>query len=588
MRRVKEQLLPFLLWFPLVNRKSLRDDMFAGLTGAVVVLPQGVAFAIIAGLPPQIGLYTAMVPPIIAALFGSSRHLVSGPTTAISIVLFSTISRHVEPGSPEFIGIALTLTLMSGIIQLAAGLLRMGMLVNFVSHTVVIGFAAGAGILIGAGQLEHALGIHLPQGESFLHTLIDLWVHRSEAQLPVFVVAFGTLLVAVLSKRFFPKLPHLLISLLAGTGLAQVFGGEAAGIAMVGEIPASLPPLSLPNLSISTIKEFTPEAIAIALLGLISSVSNARSVATKSHQRIDANQEFIGTGLSNIVGAFFSSFSACGSFTRSGLNFSAGAKTPFAAVFASVFLMAVVMLIAPYVAYLPIPAMAGVILLVSYDLVDVQQFRHIMESSKTETAVLLVTLGATLFLELEFAIYLGMLVSLMIFLGYTSYPDIVTLAPDVDPRYGKKTLADVSTRPLLECPQLKIIRVDMSIYFGSVNHLQAALRRISAQGINHILIMGSGINRIDLSGAEVLHHEAERLEALGGGLYFAELKPRVYESISRTHLIKYIGNNHFFDEKKEAMRVLQRLLRKQGRCEGCTRLVFDECKTMPKIEKAPK
>ena len=241
--------------------------------------------------------------------------------------------------------------------------------------------------------------------------------------------------------------------------------------------------------------------------------------------------------------------------------------------------MLIVVLIAPLSVYLPVAAMGGVIMLVAYNLIDVRQIRHILQSSKTETVILLTTFFATLFLELEFAIYLGVLLSLVIFLARTSTPEIVTLAPDMDYRYNKHTFTDIDTKPLPECPELKILRVDMSIYFGSVNHIQNKIFQITEkEGIHDILIIGDGINLIDLSGAEMLLHEAERLEEMGGGLYFACLKPQVYYSISRTHLINQIGNAHFFDDKREAIAKLRRLLRMQGRCENCKLRVFRECK----------
>lgn len=579
MTYMKSQLFPFLNWVHLVSWKTVKADMIAGITGAVVVLPQGVAFAIIAGLPPQYGLYTAMVTPIIAALFGSSWHLISGPTTAISIVMFSSISGYAEVGSPEFVSMALTVTFLAGLFQFVAGVARLGMVVNFVSHTVVVGFTAGAAVLIATSQMKSILGIQLGKGESFLHTWVYLVQHVGETNLSILAVALVTVLIALAVKKFTPKIPNLLVALVVGGCVAYILGGEAVGISMVGDIPSHLPPPSIPDLSLNSIKLLAPQAFAVALLGLIEAVSISRSIASKSHQRIDGNQEFIGQGLSNLAGSFFSAYAGSGSFTRSGVNYSAGAKTPLSAIFAAVFLMIIVMAVAPLAAHLPVATMGGVILIVAYNLIDFQQIKHVIESSKSETMILLTTLGATLFLELEFAIYLGVLLSLLIFLGRTSFPEIVTLAPDVDSMYGKATLADVSTKPLTECPALKIIRIDMSIYFGSVNHLQSELRRISdKEGIHHILLLGSGINMIDLSGAEVLHHEAEHLEALGGGLYFAELKPAVYEAISKTHLIRDIGNNHFFDEKKDAIRTLHRLLRLQRRCDDCTRRVFGECR----------
>jgi len=567
--------LPFLAWFPLINRASLRADLIAGLTGAVIVLPQGVAFATIAGLPPQYGLYTAMVTPVIAALFGSSRHLISGPTTAISIVVFASVSHHAAPGTPEFITLALTLTFLAGVYQLAFGLARLGVLVNFVSHTVVMGFTAGAAILIATSQLKHVLGITIPRGESFAHTWAAIYRELEHANLTVVAIALVTLLTATIARRLFPKLPNLLLGLIAGSLAAVVAGGADHGIAFVGQIPAQLPPLSVPDFSISAIRQLAPEAFAVALLGLIEAVSIARSVATKSHQRIDGNQEFIGQGLSNMVGSFFSSYAGSGSFTRSGINYQAGAQTPMAAIFAAMLLMLVVLLIAPLTAYLPVAAMGGVILLVAYGLID---FHHIWETltkSRGETAILLVTFFATLFLELEFAIYLGVLLSLILFLARTSRPDIVTLAPDSHDSRGRFT--NVEAKPVSECPQLKVIRIDRAIYFGSVNYIQSRLDAITErEGIVHILIDASRMNYIDMAGAEMLVLENRRLRARGGGLYFCGLKSSVWQFIAEGRYVRTIGADAFFDHKSQAIAAIFRKLDK-GICQRCSLRIFREC-----------
>ncbi len=568
---------PFLRWLPMVNRTTIRADLIAGFTGAVIVLPQGVAFATIAGLPPEYGLYTAMVTPIVAALFGSSLHLISGPTTAISIVIFSAVSHHAVPGTPEFVTMALTITFLAGLYQLAFGLARLGALVNFVSHTVVVGFTAGAAILIATSQMKHVFGVEVPRGESFIHTWMTLYSHLPDINYYVLLVAAVTLLTALLVKRFVPVIPNLLAGLIMGSVVALLLDGESHGVALVGEIPRHLPPLSSPDFSFTSLKLLAPEAFAVALLGLIEAVSISRAIAAKSHQRIDGNQEFIGQGMSNIVGSFFSSYAGSGSFTRSGINYSAGAKTPMSAIFAAVFLALIVLLIAPLTAYLPIAAMGGVILLVAYNLIDLHHIKQILTISKSETAVLLTTFFATLFLELEFAIYLGVLLSLVLFLNRTSTPDIVELGPDVDPVGGKRQLANLDEKPLAQCPQLKIIRVDMSIYFGSANHIQNKLHEISDKdGYHHILIICTGVNFIDMSGAEMLMQEAQRLEELGGGLYFAEIKPRVYDFISRVHFIRKIGNDHFFDEKKAAIHEIIKQLDIE-RCRSCKVRVFKEC-----------
>lgn len=570
-------LFPFLAWFKLVNKTTLKADLIAGITGAVIVLPQGIAFATIAGLPPEYGLYTAMVTPIVAALFGSSLHLISGPTTAISIVVFSSVSRYAEAGTPEFVSLVLTLTFLAGVYQLAFGLARLGSLVNFVSHTVVIGFTAGAAILIATSQMKHVLGVFVPKGESFFHTWIDIFNNINEINPYILAIAACTLITILLSKRFFPKIPNLLIGLIVGSVVALQFTAPSYGIKLVAEIPAQLPPLSLPDFSFSVIKMLAPEAFAVALLGLIEAVSISRSIATKSNQRINANQEFIGQGLSNLTGSFFSSYAGSGSFTRSGINYDTGAKTPMSAIFAAGFLMMIILLIAPLTAYLPVAAMGGVILIVAYNLIDFHHISHIVRTSKSETAILLTTFFATLFLELEFAIYMGVLLSLVIFLARTSTPEVVTLAIDVDPVSGKRKMVNVQKKPLNQCPQLKVIRIDMSIYFGSLNHIQNRIQHIvQNENIRHILIIGTGINFIDLSGMQMLVQEARQLQKVGGGLYFAELKAGVYESVSKSHFVADVGNSYFFDKKKDAIKGIYQKLDKNI-CEKCEVRIFDEC-----------
>jgi len=570
-------LFPFLAWFKLVTKESIKADLMAGLTGAVIVLPQGVAFATIAGLPPEYGLYTAMVTPIVAALFGSSFHLVSGPTTAISIVVFSSISHHAAPGSPEFLSLALTLTFLAGVYQLAFGLARLGALVNFVSHTVVIGFTAGAAILIVTSQMKHISGIFVPKGETFLHTWADLFQGFQDINGYLLVIALATLFTAMLAKKIMPKLPNLLIGMVVGSVVALFLKDYTTGIKLVGEIPARLPPFSMPDISLSSLKMLAPEAFAVALLGLIEAVSISRSVATKSNQRINPNQEFIGQGMSNMFGSFFSSYAGSGSFTRTGVNFEAGAKTPLSAIFAAIALMIIVLLIAPLTAYLPVAAMGGIILLVAYNLIDVHHISQILTFSKSESAILLTTFFATLFLELEFAIYLGVLLSLVLFLAKTSTPRIPTLSIDTALKTGKRKLININKKPLKQCPQLKFIRIDMSIYFGSISHIQKRLARIAdSERIYHIVIISSGINFIDLAGAEALVAENNRLKKHNGGLYFVGLKSSVYEFVAKSCFIKHIGNDHFFDTKGHAIHAIYGRLDRDV-CTKCPALIFEEC-----------
>jgi len=571
------KIFPFILWFRLTTIETIKADFFAGLTGAIIVLPQSVAFATIAGMPPEYGLYTAMVVPIIAALFGSSFHLVSGPTTAISIVVFAAVSKYAAPGSEEFVALALTLTFLAGVYQLVFGLAKFGLLVNFVSHNVVIGFTAGAALLIASSQIPYILGIHIPRGEGFINTWIDLYSGVGEFNIYLLIVGLGTLVSAIIIKLVRPKFPYLLIGMFVGGFLAFYLSNFTDSIETVGVMPAYFPPLSSPNFSLNSLKSLAPEAFAIALLGLIEASSIGRSIATKSNQRINPSQEFIGQGTSNIVGSFFSGYASSGSFTRTGVNFESGARTPLSAILAALFLMVIVLLVGPLISYLPYAAMAGIILIVAYNLIDFQSIKKTFTYSKSESVIFTATFLSTLLFELEFAIYLGVLLSLMLFIAKTSAPEVHTLAFGSPPGEDIRKLQSIRKTPLVQCPQLKIIRIDMSIYFGSINHIQKQISQIvDNQRIYHILIVASGVNFIDLAGIEGLLIEHKRLKALNGSLYLVDVKSSTYEFMEKVNFINEIGRENFFESKEEAIHIVfDRLDR--SKCEKCQALVFKEC-----------
>ncbi|HBG18842.1 MAG TPA: sodium-independent anion transporter, partial [Desulfobulbaceae bacterium] len=525
-----------------------------------------------AGLPPEYGLYTAIITPVVAALFGSSLHLISGPTTAISIVVFSSISPLAQPGSEAYIRLVLTLTFLAGVHQLAFGLARLGTLVNFVSHSVVIGFTSGAAILIATSQLKHVLGLSLPGSNDFLEVWLNIFGRLNEINWYVFAVAMVTLIAAVFFRATIPRWPGMLFAMIIGSVLCLLVGGSEHGIRLVGQMPARLPPLSMPDLSLETVRELAPKALAVALLGLIEALSIGRSIAAKSHQPIDGNQEFIGQGLSNIVGSFFSSYAGSGSFTRSGINYQAGAITPLAAVFSAVMLALLLLLIAPLTAYLPIGAMGGIIMMVAYYLIDVHHIRTIMKTSGEETAVLLATFFATLFLDLEFAIYIGVLLSLVLYLNRTAHPRIVNMVPNTDT--AGPPLIETET----ECPYLKIIRIDGPLFFGAVNHVSEYLYNIdkSLMRKRNVLIVGCGINFIDVAGAEMLAQEARRRRAQRGHLYLCEFQPKAYGLLERGGYLQIIGKEYIFATQQEA---IARIIPEADAtiCRYCKDPIFKEC-----------
>lgn len=568
-----KRIFPFLNWMGDVNRGTLKHDALAGLTGAIIVLPQGIAFAEIAGMPPIYGLYTAMITPIIAALFGSSKHLISGPTTAISLVVFSAVSAMATPKSAEFIGLVIIITLLAGIFQFILGLAKMGTLVNYVSHSVVIGFTAGAAVLIATSQLKHVFGIDISSGE-----FIEKWKHLiagiSDTNFYVLLIAMATLLTALLLKKYLPKVPNLLVAMVVGGVLTYLIDGAAHGVALVGELPSKLPPFAIPQLNFANFEHLASTAFAIALLGLIEAVAIGRSIASKSHQRIDGNQEFIGQGLSNIIGSFFSCYAGSGSFTRSGVNYAAGAKTPLAAVFAALTLMLTLLFVAPLAAYLPIPAMAGVILLVAYNLIDWHGIRQITRASNRETVVFSITLLATLFLDLEFAIYIGVIFSLIFYLQASSNPRVVTVAPDQTDK--KRSFINIERKSVKTCPQLSICRIDGALYFGAVSKVSDGLDELLIKDEKHLLIVANAITLIDMAGAELLEKQAKLWKSRGGRIYFCSLRLQARNFLERGGYNKTIGTDVFFETKEEAIREIYSRLNAE-QCTACEHRIFLEC-----------
>jgi len=582
------RIMPFMRWGRNLTPDMVKADIMAGLTGAAIVLPQGVAFAAIAGMPPEYGLYTSMIPAIIAALFGSSWHLVSGPTTAASIVMFSSLSTLAVPGSAEYISLAITLAFMVGVLQLVMGMVRLGSLVNFISHSVVIGFTAGAACLIGAKQVKTFIGLDVIEHEHWVETVGYLWSYWDQIHPMVILVASITLLSGIIAQKRFKSL-GMIIALFVGSASAvtfnALFGESVTRIQMIGALPQQLPPLSAPNLSLDVLRELASLAVAMTLFALTEAVSIARSIAVRSGQPIEGNQEFIGQGLSNIIGSFFSAYVATGSFNRSGANYDSGARSPLAAALAGFLLIIIVLLVAGLTNFLPRAAVAGLLILVAWRLINFTQIRKILTTDKNEAMVLLVTFFSTLFLELEFAILLGVILSLMIFLRKTSRPRVLSRVPSPDDR--RRNFVTGASLP--ECPQLKILRLDDSLYFGSVAHVGEMLRlyREHYPEQSHLFLLTKGINQIDVAGAELLIRETRERRKMGGDLYLYRLKDSAAKVMKRGGYLKEIGEDNIFDSKAEAITgIFDRLDR--NICANCENRIFTECASIEPIPKQKK
>jgi len=582
-------------WVRRVSPTTLRADALAGLLGAVLVLPQGIAFATLAGLPPEYGLYTAVIPCIIAALFGSSWHVMSGPTNANSLALFAMLSPLALAFSPAYIQLALAVTVMVGLMQWLIGALRLGVLANFISPAVLFGFTSGAALLIALYALPDLLGLDKGSGHGALAVIRHIATAIMQSQPIALAVAAVTVVVALLVKRLRRGWPYMLFGLIMGTGLAWLWaryaGGDAGGTALrtVGQVPAPWPRFEVPRIGWQQASELVGLAFALTIVALGQSISIAKTVAMRSGQRIDANREFRGQGLSNVVGGFFSCYVSCGSLNRSLPNLEAGARTPLASVFSALLLLVLVVVIAPLLALIPMAAVGALLLLVALSLLDLSRWRQLFDLSRSDFGVALATLVATVTLRLETAILLGMILSLMSFLFRTSRPAMRTMGFDSRRPDRQFVVIDDAEKVLPECPQLKLLRMEGEVYFGATQHvadtLHALRHEVTPQ--KHLLVMGKSMNFIDLAGAELWEAELAARRAMGGDLYFHRPRPEVIAMWQKTGFTRLLGPEHQFPDKRTAIATIFPKLDLEI-CRRCTARIFEECQTVPGPEDGDK
>ena len=601
-------------WVQRVNPDTLRADALAGLLGAVLVLPQGIAFATLAGLPPEYGLYTAVVPCIIAALFGSSWHVMSGPTNANSLALFAMLSPLAVAFSPAYIQLALAITVMVGVMQWLIGALRLGVLANFISPAVLFGFTSGAALLIAVHALPDLLGLGPAAQHSALGVLRHVVDQLGTAQPVALGVAGITVATALLARglrRPYRQLPYMLIGLVAATavswGLTRFT--DLPALRTIGQMAAPWPHFQWPRISWAQAADLLGLAFALTLVALGQGISIAKTVAQRSGQRIDANREFRGQGLSNIVGGFFSCYVSCGSMNRSMPNLEAGAQTPLASVFSAVLLLGLVAVSSGLLALIPMAALAALLMLVALALVDLARWQQLARLSRTDFLVAGATLVATVTIRLETAILLGMILSLMSFLWRTSRPAMRTMGfdrrgPDRQfvvlpdqmvfplgrpeekcaPSGGSEPheVGSVGAGCLPECPQLKLLRMEGEVYFGATQHVADILHDLRHETTpqKHLLVMGKSMNFIDLAGAELWEAELSARRAMGGDLYFHRPRPEVIALWRKTGFTRVLGPEHQFPDKRTAIATIFNKLDK-GICQRCTARIFWECQTVP-------
>ena len=572
-------------WVARVSRETLKADLAAGLLGAVLVLPQAIAFAALAGLPPQMGLATAMLPCIVAALFGSSWQVMSGPTNANSLALFAMLAPLAVVGSAGYIELALAMTVLVGLMQTLIGALRLGAVANFISPSALLGFTSGAAVLIGVHALRDALGIDAAPVANAAGAL-QAMVQQAQLTRPSAVlVAALTVGVALVVRRIDARWPAMLLGLAAGTGAAVLINAHGLGLTplrQVGAIPSPWPLPHLPLVDLRAVPELLGLAFALTIVALAQSIAIVKAIAARSGQRIDTHREIVGQGLSNLVGGLSSSYISCGSMNRSLPNLQAGARTPLAAVFSALGLALLVLVSAPLLALIPLAAVSGLLLLVATSLLDLPRWRHLHRLSRSESMIAFATLAATLLLRLDVAILFGSLLSLGAYLQRTAHPAMRTMGFDSTAPERPFVVLDAHPQALPECPQLKLLRMEGSVYFGAAQHVSDTLHALREAPLapRHLLVMTKSMNFLDPAGAQVWDEELHARRAAGGDLYFHRPRPQVLELWQRAGFLDALGRDHVFADKRSALATI--VPRLDGAiCAGCTVRLFAECAQQP-------
>jgi SulP family sulfate permease len=564
--------LPPLLWLRGYNRMALGSDLLAAVIVTIMLIPQSLAYALLAGLPAEMGLYASILPLLAYALFGTSRTLSVGPVAVVSLMTATAVGKVAHTGTADYASAAVAMAMISGLMLTAMGLLRFGALANLLSHPVVSGFITASGIIIALSQLRHILGIEahgetLPQlGGSLLGHLGDLhaltlvtggaallflfWVRRGLA--PLLQRAGLSAALAEVIARAGPVLVIVLT-----TTASVLWGFEARGVALVGEVPSGLPAFSTPVFSFALWSELAVSALLISIIGFVESVSVGRTLASKRRQSIDANQELIALGAANVAAAVSNGIPVTGGFSRSVVNFDAGARTQLASVFTAVGIALAALLLTPVLFYLPKATLAATIIVAVTSLIDLKLVGLARRYSHTDFIAISVTIVATLLLGVELGVLGGIVVSVALFLHRTSVPHIAVVG-NVP---GTEHFRNVLRHQVLTHPDILSLRVDQSLYFANASFLQAAIYdRLAAQPkVRHLILQCTAVNEIDLSALEALEAVDHRLGAQGVTLHLSEVKGPVMDALLRTEFLDHLSGEVFLSHYQAVCTLRERL-----------------------------
>lgn len=550
-----EKIIPAVGWLKSYSSNDLPGDLTAGIITAILLVPQAMAYSILAGLPPEVGLYASILPPILYAFFGSSRTLAVGPVAVASLMVAAALGTIAIPGSADYIYAALVLSALIGLFLLIMGIAKLGFLANFLSHPVMSGFTSAAAIVIAFSQLKHLLGIEIPRGSRIDQSLIYIFNHVSDINsLTVIISGVSLILLYSLRQYLSPllirfgfseriaktlvKAGPMFVVLLMTFLSARMLWNETNGLVVVGSIPAGLPPLTVPSFDFALWRELAVSAALIALVSFVESVAIARVLASKRRQKIDVNQELVGLGVANIGAAFTGGSPVCGGFSRSVVNFDAGANTQLAAIITAALIALSVLFFTPLFYYLPQAVLAAIIIIAVLGLVDLKALKVNWTYSKSDAAAWLVTFAVVMAEGIELGIIAGIMVSLILFLWRSSKPHIAIVG-----RVGNSEhFRNIKRHTVRTCAHVLAMRVDESLFFANTryfeNYVLSAI--VDQPDVKHVVFICSAINAIDGSALESLETLISDLKNAGVTFHLAEVKGPVMDRLERTHFLEHL------------------------------------------------
>lgn len=560
--------IPALRWAGSYQKTDLKSDLSAGLTVGVMLVPQGMAYAMLAGLPPIIGLYAATIPVLVYALLGSSRQLAVGPVAIVSLMTAAGVGVLANGSVELYIAYAVLLSLMVGVIQLSLGVGRFGFLVNFLSHPVVSGFTSAAALIIGFSQLKHLLGVDIPRSHHIHEIVLAALDKITQIDTVTFLIGVGSIALLMALKKLKPTFPGALAVVILGTVIVWFFNLDAQGVRIVGEVPAGLPSLSMPVLDVDVLSQLLPTAIAISMVGFMESISVAKAFARKNRYDINPNQELIALGAANIAGSFFKAYPVTGGFSRTAVNGQAGAKTPLASIITAAVVAVVLLFLTPLFYYLPKAVLAAIIMTAVFGLVDIQEAKHLYQVKKSDLALLLITFFATLSLGIETGILLGVGASLAWMIIRTTRPHVAVLGSVPE----SSSFKNMDRYPEAKRHEgILILRIDAQFYFGNANFLKETIKDQVGQakaGLKAIIIEAASINQLDSSADAVLHELYDELRSQHIELYFANVKGPVMDVMQRSQLDQKLGRSHFIEGLAQAVEKVSASLGRGGHASG--------------------